>query len=135
MANRPAPSTCRYDHVTVDGQIDLNRTGLLVICGPRMSDAMRDAYDKDPVLAWERDEVGWLLRDTRTGEAIGPRALIVTVPGRPGRDNEDFAAIAPGAAVLLDRAGSPAGLHRDTCGLSNPHSPSATVAAACILGR
>ena len=56
------------DHVGIDGAIDLNRPGLLVICGPRMSPSMREAYDKDPVLEWERDEVGWLLRDTRTGD-------------------------------------------------------------------
>lgn len=56
------------DHVGIDGAIDLNRPGLLVICGPRMSPAMREAYGKDPVIEWERDEVGWLLRDTRTGE-------------------------------------------------------------------
>ncbi|HET9895612.1 MAG TPA: protein phosphatase 2C domain-containing protein [Streptosporangiaceae bacterium] len=32
-----------------------------------------------------------------------------TDPGSPGRPNEDFAAIAPGVAVLLDGAGTPAG--------------------------
>lgn len=69
------------DHVAVDGQIDLNRNGLLVICGPRMSDAMRDSYDKDPVMAWERDEVGWLVRDTRTGE--GYRSGQESDPQRP----------------------------------------------------
>jgi hypothetical protein len=58
----------KSDHVGIDGGINLNRPGLLVICGPRMSPAMREAYDKDPVLEWERDEVGWLLRDTRTGD-------------------------------------------------------------------
>ena len=58
-----------YDHVTLDGEIDLNRPGMLVICGPRMSPAMRDAYDKDPVITWDRDERGWLLRDTRSGTA------------------------------------------------------------------
>lgn len=56
-----------YDHVSLDGHIDLNRAGLLVICGPRMSPAMREAYDKDPVIEWQRDEAGWALRDTRTG--------------------------------------------------------------------
>ena len=58
------------DHVSVSGEIDLNRSGLLVICGPRMSEAMRLTYEKDPVLAWERDDVGWLLRDIRTGEGF-----------------------------------------------------------------
>jgi hypothetical protein len=57
------------DNVTVDGHIDLNRPGLLVICGPRMSEAMHDAYDTDPVIRWDRDELGWMLRDTRTGTA------------------------------------------------------------------
>ncbi|GGO62599.1 sigma-70 family RNA polymerase sigma factor [Nonomuraea cavernae] len=55
------------DNVTVDGEINLNRSGLLVICGPRMSAAMRDTYDRDPVIRWDRDDKGWLLRDTRTG--------------------------------------------------------------------
>ncbi|MGK5558132.1 sigma-70 family RNA polymerase sigma factor [Actinomadura kijaniata] len=57
-----------YDHVGLNGEIDLNRPGLLVICGPRMSPAMREAYEKDPVLEWERDDVGWLLRDKRSGK-------------------------------------------------------------------
>jgi hypothetical protein len=59
-----------YDHVSLSGEVDLNRPGLLVICGPRMSEAMRQAYDKDPVLAWGRDEGGWLLHDTRSGAKL-----------------------------------------------------------------
>ncbi|MEU8271289.1 sigma-70 family RNA polymerase sigma factor [Sphaerisporangium sp. NPDC049002] len=59
--------TVGSDNVSVDGDIDLNRPGLLVICGPRMSAAVRECYDKDPVIRWERDEKGWLLRDVRTG--------------------------------------------------------------------
>lgn len=38
------------------------------------------------------------------------RVLIASEPATPGRDNEDFAAAAPGLAVLLDGAGIPAGL-------------------------
>jgi hypothetical protein len=37
------------------------------------------------------------------------RVLLATEPGAPGRPNEDFAAISPGLAVLLDGAGSPPG--------------------------
>ncbi|MFJ8947990.1 integrase [Streptomyces sp. NPDC102395] len=33
------------------------------------------------------------------------RVALDSLPGEPGRDNEDFAAAAPGAAVLLDGAG------------------------------
>jgi hypothetical protein len=70
-----------YDHVSLSGEIDLDRPGLLVICGPRMSEAMRLTYAKDPVIAWERDEVGWLLRDTCTGE--GYRSGQEQDPARP----------------------------------------------------
>ncbi|GAA0408278.1 hypothetical protein GCM10009530_70800 [Microbispora corallina] len=59
--------TVTTDNVTVDGQINLNRPGLLVICGPRMSEAMQQAYDADPVIRWDRDDKGWKLLDTRTG--------------------------------------------------------------------
>ncbi|WP_055480408.1 sigma factor-like helix-turn-helix DNA-binding protein [Sphaerimonospora mesophila] len=60
--------TVGTDNVTVDGHIDLNRPGLLVICGPRMSDAMREAYDSDPAIQWDLDDKGWTLVDTRTGQ-------------------------------------------------------------------
>ncbi|WP_433476759.1 integrase [Spirillospora sp. CA-142024] len=38
------------------------------------------------------------------------RVLIASEPGRPDRDNEDFAAAAPGLLLVVDGAGSPAGL-------------------------
>lgn len=61
--------TVDYAHVSVDGDIDLNRPGLVVVCGPRMSEAMRLSYDKDPVFRWERDDgEPWRLRDTATGK-------------------------------------------------------------------
>lgn len=62
--------TVERDHVGVDGAVDLNRSGLVVVCGPRMSEAMRLTYAKDPVFSWEREEGGpWRIRDTRTGTA------------------------------------------------------------------
>jgi hypothetical protein len=69
------------DNVSVDGDIDLNRPGLLVICGPRMSAAVRECYDKDPVVRWDRDDKGWLLRDIRTGTVY--RSGTQTDPPRP----------------------------------------------------
>ncbi|MEV6982294.1 sigma-70 family RNA polymerase sigma factor [Sphaerisporangium sp. NPDC051017] len=69
------------DNVSVDGDIDLNRPGLLVICGPRMSAAVRECYDKDPVIRWDRDDKGWLLRDTRTRTVY--RSGTQTDPPRP----------------------------------------------------
>ncbi|GLU50134.1 sigma-70 family RNA polymerase sigma factor [Nocardiopsis ansamitocini] len=59
--------TVTDDHVSAAGEIDLNRPGLVVVCGPRMSEAMRLTYDKDPVFRWEREDGRpWQLRDTRT---------------------------------------------------------------------
>lgn len=59
--------TVKDDHVSASGEIDLNRTGLVVVCGPRMSEAMRLTYAKDPVFRWEREDgQPWRLRDART---------------------------------------------------------------------
>lgn len=56
------------EHVPVSGEIDLNRNGLVVVCGPRMSQEMGEAYAQDPVLRWERAEDGpWTVVDSRTG--------------------------------------------------------------------
>jgi hypothetical protein len=38
------------------------------------------------------------------------RAVLATEPVRPATENEDFAAVTPAAAVLLDGAGTPAGM-------------------------
>lgn len=59
------------DHVGVNGEIDLNRSGLLVICGPRMSEAVRETYEKDPVLSWRRSPEGtWTLYDARADRTL-----------------------------------------------------------------
>ncbi len=106
------------------------------------------------------------------------RVAVGTEPGTPGRENEDFAAVLPGAVIVIDGASAPEGLesgcshsvawyartlggllagaitdpsltlaealeasierivlaHADTCDVDNPHSPSATVAAARTTG-
>lgn len=54
-----------YEHL--DDELDLNRTGLVLVCGPRMSEQMRNLYATDPVLKWEQADDGvWMIRDTRT---------------------------------------------------------------------
>jgi hypothetical protein len=53
------------EHVPLTGEVDLNRPGLIVICGPRLSETMRQLYERDPVLAWEQTPAGaWAIRDT-----------------------------------------------------------------------
>ncbi|MCO6010082.1 sigma-70 family RNA polymerase sigma factor [Actinoallomurus purpureus] len=59
------------EHVGVNGEIDLNRPGLLVICGPRMSKPVRETYEKDPVLRWQRSPEGrWTLYDSRADKTL-----------------------------------------------------------------
>ncbi|MHB1430813.1 MAG: sigma-70 RNA polymerase sigma factor region 4 domain-containing protein [Streptosporangiaceae bacterium] len=95
--------TVTSEHVGADGEVDLNRAGLIVICGPRMSAAMATAYDTDPVIRWQRDDTGWVLRDTATGTAYRsgsdgdpPRPHDVAYLGRLARPDGDgtFLAIA-----------------------------------------
>ncbi len=70
------------EHVGVNGEIDLNRPGLLVICGPRMSEAVRETYEKDPVLSWRRSPEGtWTLHDSRAGKTL--RSGSDADPARP----------------------------------------------------
>ncbi|MEU8574846.1 sigma factor-like helix-turn-helix DNA-binding protein [Streptomyces asoensis] len=69
-------------HVLVSGEVDLNRDGLVVVCGPGMSQTMSDLYAQDPVLSWEHPEgEPWALLDRRTGTAY--RAGADTEPQRP----------------------------------------------------
>lgn len=58
--------TVAYEHL--GEEFDLNRAGLVLVCGPRMSRQIRDLYATDPVLSWEQADDGvWVIRDTRTG--------------------------------------------------------------------
>jgi hypothetical protein len=58
-----------FDHVPLGGAIDLNRDNLIVICGPRISDAVGEVLAQDPVLQFQRATDGpWTLRDRRTGK-------------------------------------------------------------------
>ncbi|MEU8049427.1 sigma-70 family RNA polymerase sigma factor [Micromonospora haikouensis] len=57
-----------FEHVPVGGDIDLNRPNLVVICGPRISDAVAQVLAQDPVLQFERASDGpWTLVDRATG--------------------------------------------------------------------
>jgi hypothetical protein len=57
------------EHVPLGGEIDLDREGLIVVCGPRLSETMRTFYEQDPVISWEEAPSGaWALRDSSTGK-------------------------------------------------------------------
>ncbi|GAA4199002.1 sigma factor-like helix-turn-helix DNA-binding protein [Microbispora amethystogenes] len=72
--------TVELEHVPLTGQIDLNRPGLIVICGPRLSPIMGALYESDPVLEWVKDGA-WTLRDSRTGNVY--RSGSDSTPSRP----------------------------------------------------
>lgn len=56
------------EHVPLSGEIDLDRDGLIVVCGPHMSEDMRSTYAKDPVLRWQQaDGEPWTIADERSG--------------------------------------------------------------------
>lgn len=57
-----------FEHVPIGGEIDLNRSGLVVICGPRLSDKVASVLGTDPFLYFERAPDGpWTIRDRETG--------------------------------------------------------------------
>jgi hypothetical protein len=50
------------------GHIDLNRSNLAVLIGPRISSFIAQVVASDPVVRWHQDKRGrWYLSDTRTG--------------------------------------------------------------------
>jgi len=56
-----------FEQVPLDGGIDLNRSNLIVICGPRLSDAVAEVLAQDPVIQFERAADGpWTLHDQST---------------------------------------------------------------------
>jgi transcriptional regulator with XRE-family HTH domain len=61
------------ERVPLGGKIDLNREGLIVICDPRLSEIMGQAYAADPVIRWEQIESGaWALRDSSPASCTSP---------------------------------------------------------------
>lgn len=70
-----------FEHIPVDGSIDLNRPGLVVICGPRISAPVAQVLAQDPVLQFERASDGpWTLVDRNTGTVY--RSRQDQTPGR-----------------------------------------------------
>ncbi len=57
-----------YEVIRPPGLVDLNRDGLVVICGPRMSPIVAQVLAGDQVLAFEKDDRGWYLTDKISGE-------------------------------------------------------------------
>lgn len=57
-----------YEMIAPPGIVRLNRAGLLVICGPRLSSVIAQSAEADPFLGFGKDEAGWFLANRDTGE-------------------------------------------------------------------
>jgi hypothetical protein len=94
-----------FDHVSLDGGVDLNRSNLIVICGPRLSDVVAGVLAQDPVIRFERAADGpWTLHDQaadkhyRSGsDSNPPRSWDVAYLGRlPRPDGQGLVMIFTG---------------------------------------
>lgn len=52
-----------HELIQPDGNIDLDRDGLVVICGPKTSTIIRRVMERDDVIRFEHDEAYWYLAD------------------------------------------------------------------------
>jgi hypothetical protein len=62
----PLQLDATHELVAPPGIIDLNRSNLVVICGPRLSPMLGQILASDPHLGFAQDEQGWYLRDKTT---------------------------------------------------------------------
>jgi hypothetical protein len=94
-----------FEQVPLDGGIDLNRSNLIVICGPRLSDAVAEVLAQDPVIQFERAADGpWTLHDQSTDkryrsgyDSNPPRSWDVAYLGRlPRPDGQGLVMIFTG---------------------------------------
>lgn len=56
-----------WERIPLGGNIRLNRSDLVVICGPRLSPLIEQILEGDPNLRFARDDHGWHLIDRQTG--------------------------------------------------------------------
>lgn len=70
-----------FEQIPLTGEVDLNRDGLIVIAGPRISEQIAAVLDTDPVLEFTKVDGAWALSDRRTAtvHTSGPEAS----PSRP----------------------------------------------------
>lgn len=56
------------EEIPLGGDIDLDRDGLIVICGPRISPVVEKVLNQDPDLRFTQLETSWALEDRTTGK-------------------------------------------------------------------
>jgi len=64
LASQMGLAVNEREPIPPDGNVNLNRDGLVVICGPRLSPLVAQLLASDDVLRFIRDEHGWYLQDS-----------------------------------------------------------------------
>ncbi|MER6503940.1 sigma-70 family RNA polymerase sigma factor [Streptomyces sp. NPDC001455] len=57
-----------FERIPLGGNVRLNRSNLVVICGPRLSPLIEQILEGDPHLRFGNDDEGWFLADRTTGK-------------------------------------------------------------------
>ncbi|WP_331740840.1 sigma-70 family RNA polymerase sigma factor [Streptomyces sp. NBC_01006] len=57
-----------FERIPLGGNVRLNRSNLVVICGPRLSPLIEQVLESDENLRFDKDTAGWYLRDLNTGQ-------------------------------------------------------------------
>ena len=60
----------QHEVVRPQGNLDLNRDGLVIICGPRLSPLIGQILESDRRYGFRKDDAGWFLTDRETGESF-----------------------------------------------------------------
>jgi hypothetical protein len=85
-----------YESIQQPGFIRLNRRGLLVICGPRLSPQVADVLSYDDAISFTMDDDGWYIIDHRQGREwrspmddgeMGDIGYLARLPRPDGRGN------------------------------------------------
>jgi hypothetical protein len=85
-----------YEIIPPPGMVHLNRTNLVVICGPRLSPLVAQVLESDSNLGFDRDDEGWFIIDKTTD-------AVFRSPGKSDA-TEDYAYI--GRLPRPDRKGT-----------------------------
>lgn len=68
LGDRMGLSVSEREPIPADGNVNLNRAGLVVICGPRLSPLVAQVLASDDALRFAQDGCDWYIQDDRTGK-------------------------------------------------------------------
>lgn len=109
-----------FNFVDINGRVDLTSSGLVVICGPKMSTDVSRAMSSDDKLVFEEQGDTWQIRDTVTGE-------VYSSPMDSGEQDGDIA--------YLARSVRRPGVTQTFISLAGVHAPGSAGAVHYLCNR